>query len=84
MRILNARVKKARYARDFGMVEAIVTLLVKDTLRPVPYEMDVMAFAPRDMHRKPGALRSYLIEHAKKLNERSSEITKNRFAAPAA
>ncbi|WP_237684716.1 hypothetical protein [Szabonella alba] len=37
MRILSAHVEHARYARDFGQVEAIVAFLVKDEARPVPY-----------------------------------------------
>jgi len=37
MRILSASVEHARYARDFGQVEAMVAFLVKDSLRPVPY-----------------------------------------------
>ncbi|MFN4171870.1 MAG: hypothetical protein ACK4GW_08960 [Pseudorhodobacter sp.] len=39
MRILSATVEHARYARDFGQVEAMVAFLVKDGLRPVPYTL---------------------------------------------
>jgi hypothetical protein len=37
MRILSARVEHARYARDFGQVEAVVAFLVKEAGRPVPF-----------------------------------------------
>ena len=37
MRILSSTVEHARYARDFGQVEALINLLVKDDRRPVPY-----------------------------------------------
>ena len=37
MQILSARVEHARYARDFGQVEAIIAFLVKKAGRPVPF-----------------------------------------------
>jgi len=39
MRIISAKVEHARYARDFGQVEAMVAFLVKDAHRPVPYTL---------------------------------------------
>ncbi|KAJ57552.1 hypothetical protein ACMU_03335 [Actibacterium mucosum KCTC 23349] len=64
MEIINARVRHARRAPEFDMVEAIIRLKVRDTLRPMPYDMDVLSFAPVALARKPGAMRQYLIEAA--------------------
>ncbi len=40
-RILSATVEHARYARDFGQVEALVSFLVKDDQRPVPHRVAI-------------------------------------------
>lgn len=37
MRVLSAQVEHARYARDFGQVEAVIAFLVKEAGRPVPF-----------------------------------------------
>lgn len=46
MRILSAQIEHARYARDFGMVEAMVSLLVKENGRPVPFEVHIRTAEP--------------------------------------
>lgn len=64
MDILDARIRRARRSPDQPFVEAVVTLKVRDTLRPDPYEMEVLSFAPANLARRPGALRQKLIEGA--------------------
>ena len=64
MEIINARVRHARRAPEFDMVEAVIRLRVRDTLRPGPYDMDVLSFAPCSLAKTPGALRRHLIETA--------------------
>lgn len=64
MDILDARVSHARRLDEFAMVEAVVTLNVRDTLRPNPYEMTVLSFAPYHLANRPGALRRHLIHNA--------------------
>lgn len=61
MRILSATVEKARYARDFGQVEATVALLIKDSARPVPYVRRIFTTEPA---RGAGPLRQRLIDSA--------------------
>ncbi|MCE6961144.1 hypothetical protein LAZ40_19120 [Cereibacter sphaeroides] len=61
MRILSATIEKARYARDFGQVEATVALLVKDAARPVPYVRRIFTTEPA---RAARPLRRRLIESA--------------------
>ncbi|WP_136683013.1 hypothetical protein [Falsirhodobacter xinxiangensis] len=46
MRILSAEIEHARYARDFGQVEAMVVLLIKEPHRPVPYEVRIRTAEP--------------------------------------
>lgn len=46
MRILSARILRARYDRDFGQVEAQVALLIKDDARLVPYEVTIRTAEP--------------------------------------
>ncbi|WP_128255115.1 hypothetical protein [Falsirhodobacter deserti] len=46
MRVLSAQIDHARYARDFGMVEAMVTLLIKEEGRPVPFEVRIRTAEP--------------------------------------
>jgi len=64
MDILDARIRHARRVGEFEMVEAVVTLKVRDTLRPNPYEVDVLSFAPFDLARHPGAMRQHLLDCA--------------------
>jgi hypothetical protein len=67
MRILSARISRAHYLRDFGTVEARVTLLVKGDDRPVPYEVQLLtACAARANGAAP--LRDRLIASAKLLH----------------
>ncbi|AMY71352.1 hypothetical protein [Frigidibacter mobilis] len=67
MRILSARVLRARRLRDLGRVEAMVMLLVKPGDRAAPYEARVLTSAPA---RAPGAapLRERLLASAKLLH----------------
>lgn len=46
MRILSARILRARHDRDFGQVEARVALLIKDAARLVPYEVTIWTAEP--------------------------------------
>lgn len=74
MRILSARVLRARRLRDFGRVEAVVMLLVKAEGQPVPYETRVLTSAP---DRAPGAasLRDRLVASAKLLHAMQAPAT---------
>ncbi len=66
MRILSADIEHARYARDFGQVEAIVAFLVKDEARPVPYILRrLTAVAARDA----APLRERIVASARALLE---------------
>lgn len=64
MDILNARVKRKAIANDVGMIEAVVTLRVRDTLRPHPFDVDVMSFAPLEMAASPEQLNQHLLRSA--------------------
>lgn len=64
MRIISAHVEHARYARDFGQVEATVSLLIKDDWRPVPYIQRIFTVEPA---RGPEPLRERLEHSAKAL-----------------
>jgi len=64
MRVLSAQIEHARYARDFGQVEAVVGLLVKDQIRPVPYIVRIFTVEPA---RGPEPLRQRLHDSAKAL-----------------
>ncbi|MEI4485558.1 hypothetical protein V8J36_05100 [Frigidibacter sp. MR17.14] len=77
MRVLSAKVTHARRLRDFGRVEALVTLLVKADGRPVPFETRVLTSAP--VH-GPGALRDRLIGSARMLHQRQMQA-RARLAA---
>ncbi len=46
MRILSARIEHARRDRDFGQIEAMVALLVKDEARLIPYEIRIRTAEP--------------------------------------
>ncbi|MDN5785792.1 hypothetical protein [Pseudorhodobacter sp.] len=46
MRILEAHVEHARYARDFGQVEVLVAFLVKEEGRPVPRQIRIRTAEP--------------------------------------
>ncbi|WP_235829905.1 hypothetical protein [Frigidibacter oleivorans] len=46
MRILSSEITHARRLRDFGCVEAVVTLLVKSEGRVVPHEVRVLTSVP--------------------------------------
>ncbi len=63
MRILSAEIEHARYARDFGQVEAMIVLLVKEDHRPVPYEVRIRTAEPSHGEN----LRQRLIESARNL-----------------
>ena len=63
MRILSAEIEHARYARDFGQVEAMIILLVKEPHRPVPYEVRIRTAEPSLGEN----LRQRLIDSAKTL-----------------
>ena len=45
-RILSATVEHARYDRDFGQVEAMVSFLLKDDTRPVPHTVRIRTCEP--------------------------------------
>jgi hypothetical protein len=64
MRIISAQVEHARYARDFGQVEATVSLLIKDLGRPVPYVVRLFTTEPA---RGTEPLRKRLEDSAKAL-----------------
>lgn len=64
MRILSATVEHARYARDFGQVEAMIAFLVKDDHRPVPHWVRIRT---TEIARAPQPLRQRLIASAKAL-----------------
>lgn len=63
MRILSAEIEHARYARDFGQVEAMIVLLIKELHRPVPYEVRIRTAEPGHGEN----LRQRLIDSAKTL-----------------
>lgn len=67
MRILSARVLRARHLRELGRVEAMVMLLVKPEGQGQPYEARILTSAPA---RAPGAapLRDRLLASAKLLH----------------
>jgi hypothetical protein len=64
MRILSATVEHARYARDFGQVEAMIAFLIKDENRPVPYWVRIRT---TELARASQPLRVRLIASAKAL-----------------
>ncbi len=67
MRILSAHVTHARRLRDFGQIEAIVSLLVKSDGRPVPHEVRVLTAVP--ISADPGnSLRNRLLDSAQRLH----------------
>lgn len=80
MRILSARVIRARRLRDYGRVEAVVLLLVKAEGQPVPYEARILTSAPA---RAPGAapLRDRLLASAKLLHAMEPRQNARRRAA---
>ncbi len=64
MKIIDAQIAHARYDRDFCLVEAEVSLLIKDDTRPVPYTRTIRTSAP--VLRK-GSLRARILADAKAL-----------------
>lgn len=64
MDILSAKVKRKKIATDVGMIEAVVTLRVRDTLRPSPFEIDVLSFAPMSLANSPHQLNEQLLQSA--------------------
>lgn len=64
MRIIEARIEHARYARDFGQVEAMVSFLIKEEGRPVPH---VIRIRTAEVARANLPLRQRLIASAKGL-----------------
>lgn len=73
MRILSAEIEHARYARDFGQVEAMVILLVKEEGRPVPFEVHIRTAEPSNGEN----LRQRLLDSAKSLY--AARVTAPRF-----
>lgn len=67
MRILSARVARARRLPDFGRIEAVVSLLVKSDGIPVPYEVRVLTSVPARTEGGAG-LRERLVASAKILH----------------
>ncbi len=81
MRILSARVLRARHLKDLGRVEAMVMLLVKPEGQAAPYEARVLTSAPA---RAPGAapLRDRLLASAKLLHAiHAQDLPRSRRAA---
>lgn len=81
MRILSARVLRARRLRDLGHVEAMVMLLVKPEGQAQPYEARILTSAPA---RAPGAapLRDRLLASAKLLHAiHAQDLPRSRHAA---
>ncbi len=78
MRILSAKIEHARNARDFGQVEALVSLIVKEDGRPVPFEVRIRT--AEDSH--GDHLRERLIDSAKSLYlaRIDAQAEKARFA----
>ncbi|WP_045388543.1 hypothetical protein [Falsirhodobacter sp. alg1] len=74
MRILSAQIEHARYARDFGQVEAMVTLLVKDEHRPVPYEVRIRTAEPTQGEN----LRKRLLDSASNLYRARIDVAPER------
>lgn len=65
MRILSSEITHARRLRDFGCIEAVVTLLVKTEGRIVPHEVRVLTSVP--VH-GPAPLRDRLLTSATQLH----------------
>ena len=66
-RVLSATVEHARYARDFGQVEAMVSFLVKDDARPVPHRIRIRTC---DDARAAEPLRQRLVASAREILDR--------------
>lgn len=64
MDILNAHVKEKKIATDVGLIQAVVTLRVRDSLRPAPFDVDVMSFAPLELANMPDKLDQHLLQTA--------------------
>lgn len=80
MRILSASIEHARYARDFGQVEAMVVLLIKEDHRPVPYEVRIRTAEPS----RGENLRQRLLDSARALYAARVETTPEKPAFPRA
>lgn len=67
MKILNAAVRRARRDRDFGRVEAEVTVLLRDTPHSPPRVETIRTSVPAKSPRSDLSLRERLIEDATSL-----------------
>ncbi len=64
MKILNAAVRRARRDRDFDRVEALVSLLIRDTPTSAPRVETIRASVPSRARQSERSLRERLIEDA--------------------
>ena len=64
MDILNACVKRQAVANDAGMIEAVVTLRIRDEGSPNPFEVDVTPCIPRELAASPAQLHQRLLRAA--------------------